>query len=194
MRTRQFNNRRTWDQGIARERNKGVRQEGDSLVPVRYPSHQRSLWDLFHLSKQWCRGHQDWLVIEGQWATLSATQAKNTSPTVTGHKVGGKLLFPLSKHRTLALPVTFPIQTNHHHRKLSLQGSSPPSKEQCAFNKTSEKQQMQDQHAFVQTESFGMFCLSGLCPSMKVHQGVRQKERMREYRAGRIEKCTWKGY
>lgn len=40
------------------------------------------------LSKQWCRGQQDCWVIEGEWAALSSTSAKNTSHTVTGHQVG----------------------------------------------------------------------------------------------------------
>lgn len=38
-------------------------------------------------SKQRCRGHQDCWVIELVWAALSSTSAKNTSHTVTGHRV-----------------------------------------------------------------------------------------------------------
>lgn len=74
----------------------GYQTQQDSFVPLCYPSHQLPLpppaWIRF--SKQWRWGHLDLWVIEGEWAALSSTSAKNTSHTVTALQVGGKWLFP----------------------------------------------------------------------------------------------------
>lgn len=82
----------------------------DSFVPLSSahlpPTPPPPAWIRF--SKQWCRGHLDLWVIEGEWAALSSTSAKNTSHAVTVLQVGGKWLFPsMSKPKTITSAVTF---------------------------------------------------------------------------------------
>lgn len=69
-----------------------TRQLRPTLLPLSSAPLPPPAWIRF--SKQWCRGHLDLWVIEGEWAALSSTSAKNTSHAVTALQVGGKWLFP----------------------------------------------------------------------------------------------------